>query len=151
MPAFKTWRSHSAGSRAGCVCWQSSRCPATRPIFELERRQVSDWPTLTPDSLLVPEKTGPPRPDTRNEKRGIPHTEGVKFFAPTAKSRAAFLRRWGMTIGHPARQIRVVTWFALSPPMPPALFRRQLQRREKFLKQQLGSRRIKVAGNPARK
>jgi hypothetical protein len=37
-----------------------------------------------------------------------------------------------------------VTWFALSSPMVPACFKRQLQRREKFLKQQLAREESKL-------
>jgi DNA-binding PadR family transcriptional regulator len=68
-----------------------------------------------------------------------------QVFTPTSKSRAAFLQAMNYDYWPTQRgRSEFVTWFALSSPMAPARFKRQLQRREKFLKQQLAREESKL-------
>jgi DNA-binding PadR family transcriptional regulator len=107
--------------------------------LELERRQVSDWADISRPTVYWSLKKLVRRGlicTTKGSNKSARRRRQV--FTPTPKSRAAFLQAMNYDYWPTQRgRSEFVTWFALSSPMAPACFKRQLRSREKFLREHL--------------
>lgn len=107
--------------------------------LELERREIHDWAQVSRPqvyySLEKLERSGLLRASQSGERAGGPERTTFETTQPGRKALADALEReeWTRQRDHPV----FLTWLALSWQARPGVFRKQLERRRKFLLEEL--------------
>ena len=107
--------------------------------LELERRLIRDWAAVSrPQIYYSLEKLADSRHDSRRRiRRTLPRAPTAASSKPPPKVATLSRRSRTRRLDHPARPPRISTWVALSWQARPGVFKKQIARRENFLKREI--------------